>query len=295
MIDDILVIDCHNHANYMGNNFKSTIENMDRYNIDKAWIMPCEIPMGEWCPDNANEVFGFTEKSKNIFENALEFKDKCPERFILGYCPDPRDPFAIDKLDAVLHTYDIKYCGEWKFRSMLDNWDNIDLFRYCGEHNLPVVIHLDYPIFCHQKYPRRHWWYGGSIESFERAIQLCPNTTFIGHAPGFWANISGDFNFDEGGSYPKGKIAPGGKVSEMLRKYPNLYCDLSGNSGTNAISRDVEFAKDFVEEFQDRLLYARDMYHSNQLQEAISALDLPKEILRKIYSGNALKLLGEEV
>ncbi|MBQ2881195.1 MAG: hypothetical protein IJE40_02900, partial [Clostridia bacterium] len=76
MIDDILVVDCHNHANYMGNNFKSTIENMDRYNIDKAWIMPCEIPMGEWCPDNANEVFGFTEKSKNIFENALEFKDK---------------------------------------------------------------------------------------------------------------------------------------------------------------------------------------------------------------------------
>ena len=48
MIDDILVIDSHNHAHYHGNNLKTTLENMDRYNIDKAWIMPCEIPLNEW-------------------------------------------------------------------------------------------------------------------------------------------------------------------------------------------------------------------------------------------------------
>ncbi len=290
MIDDILVIDSHNHAHYHGNNLQTTLDNMDRYNIDKAWIMPCEIPLNEWCPDNAHEVTGFTKDAKITFENALYYKEHRPERFILGFCPDPRDPYAIDRLDAAVHTYGIQYCGEWKFRMMFDNWDTIDLYRYCGEHNLPVVLHLEYPLQLKQKYPRPHWWYGGTIESLERALQLCPETTFIGHAPGFWANISGSYDFKTE-FYPKGKIAPGGKVPELLRKYPNLYCDISGTSGANAMSRDPEFSVKFIEEFQDKILYGRDLYHHNLQQETLASLNLPKEILRKIYSGNSLKLV----
>ena len=90
-------------------------------------------------------------------------------------------------------------------------------------------------------------------------------------------------------SYPKGKVTPGGKVVEYLRKYPNLYCDISAGSGCGALSRDPEFAREFLLEFQDRVLYARD-YFDNGHQELINSLNLPQPVLDKIYAGNALKL-----
>jgi predicted TIM-barrel fold metal-dependent hydrolase len=43
-------------------------------------------------------------------------------------------------------------------------------------------------------------------------------------------------------------------------------------------------------EIQDRLLYARD-YFDNQHQDFLNALDLPADVLAKLYSGNALKLV----
>jgi hypothetical protein len=165
------------------------------------------------------------------------------------------------------------------------------MYRYCGERGLPVVVHIDYEFDTGSKYPRPNWWYGGGIEAFERAIRACPGTVFNGHAPGFWAHISGDDQYDKVG-YPGGEVAPGGKVVEMLRQYPNLYGDLSAGSGYNALHRDPEFAKDFVLEFQDRLLYARD-YFDGRHQEFLNSLTLPKQVLDRIYAGNALKLVPD--
>ncbi|MEF3307725.1 amidohydrolase family protein [Paenibacillus sp. GYB004] len=76
----------------------------------------------------------------------------------------------------------------------------------------------------------------------------------------------------------------------MLRKYRNLYCDISAGSGARAFSRDPEFAREFILEFQDRILYGRD-YFDNVHQEVLEALQLPDDVLAKIYSGNALKLV----
>ena len=44
-----------------------------------------------------------------------------------------------------------------------------------------------------------------------------------------------------------------------MRRYPNLYGDLSAGSGFGAISRDPEFGYAFLEEFQDRLYFALDL------------------------------------
>jgi predicted TIM-barrel fold metal-dependent hydrolase len=76
----------------------------------------------------------------------------------------------------------------------------------------------------------------------------------------------------------------------MLRTYPNLYCDLSAGSGLNALQRDVEFAKEFIFEFQDRLLFGRDFFDDN-LYKFLISLSLPQEILDKIFYKNALKLV----
>lgn len=173
---------------------------------------------------------------------------------------------------------------------MYDNPDAIRMFRFCGEKGLPVVVHIDYEFDAGYAYPRPNWWYGGGIDAFERAVQACPDTIFIGHAPGFWAHISGDDQYART-PYPKGKVVPGGKVIEMLRKYPNLYCDISAGSGCNALERDLAFAKQFLIEFQDRILYGRD-YFDNRHQEVLASLQLPQSVLNKIYAENALRLIG---
>ena len=89
-----------------------------------------------------------------------------------------------------------------------------------------------------------------------------------------------------------GPIVPGGKLVRLMETYPNLYCDMSASSGCRALSRDLEFTKAFLTEFQDRILYARD-YIDNVHQELIESLGLSDEIKAKIYAGNAQKLIGQ--
>ena len=84
-------------------------------------------------------------------------------------------------------------------------------------------------------------------------------------------------------------MLPGGRIPELLEKYPNLYCDLSAGSGCNALSRDPEFGKKFLITWQDRCVYARD-YFDNIHQEFINSLNLDQEVCDKIYYKNALKL-----
>jgi hypothetical protein len=163
------------------------------------------------------------------------------------------------------------------------------MYRWCGEKGLPVTVHVQYDISDPKvKYPREDW-YGGGMDPFERAVAACPDTNFLGHGPGFWATISGDGK-ETTSHYPDGKVVPGGKLVAMLRKYKNLYCDLSAGSGCRSMTRDLGHARKFCMEFQDRILYARD-YFDDQHQKTLNSLGLPKKVLDKIYSGNALKLV----
>jgi predicted TIM-barrel fold metal-dependent hydrolase len=59
-----------------------------------------------------------------------------------------------------------------------------------------------------------------------------------------------------------------------------------------ALKRDPVFAKQFLVEFQDRVLYARDNF-DNKHQEFINSLSLSASVLEKIYSSNAEKLIKE--
>jgi len=81
-------------------------------------------------------------------------------------------------------------------------------------------------------------------------LKAFPKTTFIGHADAFWANVSADYHNEA--AYPSGPIARGGITDRLLGDYPNLYGDLSANSGNNMLSRDAEFTRDFLRRHQDK-------------------------------------------
>jgi len=284
------IIDAHNHP-CLYHNLEAILKNMALCGIDRTFLLTWDCPEDEYDP-TSNYDKPVTDGHGPIpYPLLRDYKERAPEKVVLGYAPDPRRPDAIDRLQAGIKTDGVQVCGEIKLRMMYDNLDALRLFRFAGEQGLPVTVHIDYAFPRGQKYPRPDYWYGGGIEPFERVLRACPGTNFLGHAPGFWAHISGDDRFDKE-PYPKGDVVPGGKLLQMLRDYPNLYCDMSAGSAYNALSRNLAFTKNFLLEFQDRVVYGRDQF-DNIHQELLDSLGLPEEVLRKVLAGNALKLIHE--
>jgi predicted TIM-barrel fold metal-dependent hydrolase len=218
-------------------------------------------------------------------------REHYPERFVVGYCPHPAVGNAPALLQSAVRVHGVQVCGEWKFRIPFDDPRSLELFYVAGELKLPVVLHLDVPYL--QIDGRRTYqplWYGGTVDNLERALQACPDTIFIGHAPGFWREISGDADSDPD-MYPFGSVKPGGKVQRLLEQYPNLYADLSAGSGRKALARDPEHAVAFLTKFSDRLLFARD-YYEQDLHNFLQTLPLGEEVVEKIYYKNAEALLS---
>lgn len=285
-------IDVHNHPDFLGKNFDSFIKDMDEKGISKTCLLSWENPWDE-NPAEVLDVLATTTDDKALvpFERCVAYYEKMPERFILGYAPDPREIGAISKMKSAIDTYGVKICGEVKFRMMYDNPDAIDLFRYCGERGLPVDLHIDNAEahLAENGAPRRHYWYGGDIYTLERLLELCPETNFLGHAPGFWGCISNDDEWKTV-AYPEGPVIRGGMVERLLEKHKNLYCDCSAGSGVRALGRDREYTKELINTYSDRFIFGRDNF-TNDLSEFIDNLGLSQDVLEKFYHKNLERLI----
>ncbi|MGH9361248.1 MAG: amidohydrolase family protein, partial [Thermoanaerobaculia bacterium] len=282
------VIDIHNHVYWLGHDPKKMVANMDRFGIDRSWLLSWEAP--------AREIDAAYDESLNPLGVGIPFSDivraseMFPERFVPGYAPDPRRPEARALLRSAVKLHGVRVFGELKVRMHYDDPDALAIFQLCGDLGLPVVFHLDVVLPPGSIQTARQYWYGGAIDNVERALQRCPRTQFIGHAPGFWREISGDAGREPLG-LPRGKpVVQGGKILKLLDRYPNLHCDLSAGSGHTALSRDPAFSRKFLIDYQDRVLYGRDQY-DNVHQELLRSLDLPKEALARVLAGNALRLV----
>ncbi len=288
------IIDVHNHPDWHGHNLDKFIKNMDDNGISQTWLLSWECNYNDYSKGYAKavpaEVMG-SATGPIPFSRCVSYKERAPERFILGYAPDPRRPNAPEMLEAAKCIYGAQTCGEVKVRMMYDDREALRLFRKAGKLKMPVTLHLQDEIGDRDG-GWQEWW-GGDIDTLERMLQACPETIFLGHALTFWIHISGDDLYKTAGYPPiPCKVQPGGRLPELLRKYPNLYCDWSAGSGCYALKRDPVFAKEFIDEFQDKFCYARD-YFDTIHQDFIKSLDLPESILEKIYHKNAERLLTE--
>lgn len=170
-----------------------------------------------------------------------------------------------------------------KLRLRADNDDVQRIYARCGEGGWPVLFHMDR---CLQPGGR---WYMANVERLEPMLRKYPDTVFIGHGPGWWAEISGDAD-EVKTAYPSGSVADGGRLPRLLHEYDNLYADISAGSGHNALSRDLDFGRQFVIDLQDRLLYGTDN-HDTQHIELLRAMDLPTEVFEKVTERNAGRLV----
>ena len=141
--------------------------------------------------------------------------------------------------------------GEMKFHVALDSPEMRRVYDVAAELQVPVMMHIQtFPHF------EGEMPYNTGYTQFDKIIRAYPKTNFIGHGDLFWAHISADVPTDRG--YPAGPIKSGGLTDRWLSDFPNLYADMSANSGNNALSRDPEFSPGFITRHQSKLIFGSD-------------------------------------
>lgn len=248
---------------------------MDAHSVARAVVHPLVSPEARMVPLTTHYVLEQTRPHR--------------ERLIPFCAIDPRHP----SLDGVKPKIDLlrRYVeagargfGEHKIGLPIDDERNLELYAACAELDLPILFHMDG--YRNTDEP--------GLPGLEHTLQQVPDATFVGHAQGWWASISGDVTAEDMYGYPEGPVQPGGALDRLMDEYPNLYGDLSAGSGANAIQRDPEFGREFVIRWADRLLFATDYLTPGQnipQFDLYRSLDLPDDVCAKIYRDNARELL----
>ncbi|MBS0664149.1 MAG: amidohydrolase family protein [Verrucomicrobia bacterium] len=293
------LVDSHQHVRWHQRNEHDLVADLDAHGIEYAWLLTWNLGPAEQSPEHANYLNPALTLPDGShpgipLSDLLATRVQYPRRFVVGYCPHPAWPNAPALLEAAHRMHDVRICGEWKFRLHFDDPRCLAVFRMAGKLRLPVVLHLDVPWLPQPQTGERTFqpsWYGGTVERLERALQACPETVFVGHAPGFWRKISGDAD-RSADPYPASPVAPGGRLYRLFDTYPNLVADLSAGSGRNALARDPAHAVQFLTRYADRLLFGRD-YYGQELHAFLQTLPLPADVTEKIYSQNAERLVAK--
>lgn len=265
---------------------EQVLEYHEKLGIDKGILLPISSPEGQLSPIPSEQCKYLSDRSAGHF---------------YWFCNvDPRAVFntLTSDLSRLLRHYKaLGAKGLGELTSQLDADDpKVDhLFTCCEECELPVIIHIaptageSYGIHDEIGLPR-----------LEKMLQKHPNLKLIGHSQPFWAEIDGNLTEEIRGTYPTGKITKEGRLVELMRKYPNLYCDLSAGSGSNAMMRDPDFACKFLEEFSDRIMYGCDICLPGQtfpfafrdfLYQMVDEGKLSAETYCKIARENAIRIL----
>ena len=250
---------------------------MDAHDIAQAVVLPLTSP----------ESSSFLLTSDFVLAETKPHRDR-----LIPFCSiDPRTSYTGGTkglLDMLKRWIDLgaKGFGEHKPGVNIDDKGNMALYAACNELKLPLLFHID---------NQRNMDKPG-LPGLEKAIKEHPHVNFIGHGPGWWASISGGISETELGGYPKGKVNPGGAIDALMQKYPNIHADLSAGSGAGAISRDLEFGREFLIRRQDRICFGTDFLAPGQDVPQFDLfeqrLTLPEDVQAKVFRNNARKLLG---
>lgn len=273
-------IDVHTHLGRTWNHTRELtaaglIEWMDEHAVARAVVMPVVSP----------EAASYLNPTEFVLAQTKAHRD----RLIPFCCVDPRTSYSGKRhgLKHMLQEYvdqGVKGFGEHKVGLPIDDPRSMELYAVCGDLRLPVLFHLD---------EQRNTDEPG-LPGLERVLKAHPTTTFIGHGPGWWASISGDVTPEDLGGYPTGPVAPGGAMDRLMEAYPNLYGELSADSGAGAIGRDKTFGKSFLVRHADRLLFGTDYLSPGQkvMQfDLLREFDLPPDVEARIAHDNAKRVL----
>lgn len=314
-------IDAHFHPNLNGFRPGKITEYLDREKIDRIWLFSWE-ELNPPVPQLYNNI---------SIEEIMEAYQHEPDRVVPFYAPDPTQANVCDLMEKYIEK-GVKGYGELKVTARWNDEEITSLLSYLRKIKMPLVFHNELERYHYlppkqsffQKYFEKlmNGGFNGvsrlyidrfmnstglfrkSIEKnlvffpgymldmaeLEQQLQNFPDVIFIAHGPLFWKAISGDY--DPVIKYDRGPIKKKGISVRLLEEYENLYADISGNSGYNALKRDKAFSQWFLERFAHKLLYGTDNYMLNQ-KELLKSFHLEAGKMKKIMGENATNILND--
>lgn len=266
------IIDIHQHTNYSGRTDDQLIAHQKAMGVTTTVLLPA----GKWYGLDAQ--CGGNDSVAN-----LSSRMSGAYRFFANEIPYLGE--AKETITTFLKRGGIGI-GEQKFRVLSDSRYLANVAAIAAEFNVPILL---------------HFWdgdYNMEFVRFHKTLEKFPKVNWIGHAQTFWGNI--DANYKQGDMYPTGKVTRGGLTDKYLGDYANMFADMSAGSGLNAILRDEEHYRGFMERHQDKLMFGSDCNdvlgrgpgcQGAQILAGIRRVAPTEEIRRKILFGNAKRVL----
>ncbi len=277
------VIDIHQHLGYSGRPGDVLLAHQHAMGISQTILLPAGRPANTPAT-HQGQANGLQAQCLGN-EACYQFTKAHRRRFLSGANDVPDLADAVKEIEKYLKLGGV-VIGEQKFGVECDSAEMQKIYQLAADYRVPVLMHW------------QHGTYNYGFERFYRMLQKYPQTTFIGHAQTWWANIDRNHK-DQSVLYPKGPVTPGGLTDRYLSDYPNIFGDLSAGSGLNALTRDEDHARDFLQRHQDKLLYGSDCNdragtgaacQGAQTLAAVRRLAPGQSIQRKLLCENARRV-----
>ncbi|HRU04260.1 MAG TPA: amidohydrolase family protein [Candidatus Brocadiia bacterium] len=260
------------------------IERYDKIGVEKAVILPGVTPECAYVPQSNQEAIDIARTTG---------------RFVPFCNVDPRS--MTNSADAPLNEL-LEYYREQGCKGVGEVTANLpflhpmvqNLFKHAQSTGMLLTFHIG-PFIggCYGLYDEP------GLPQLEQSLRRFPGLKFLGHSQPFWAEMAPLETLGDRCGYPSYPIRQEGVVPKLMRKYPNLYGDLSAGSGHNALARDEEYAGRFLEEFQDRLLFGTDICAPDTPTPLVDLLlklrasgRISETVFPKVARENAVRLLG---
>lgn len=263
---------------------EEVIKRYDELGIEKGILLPLIGPE-TYIPQSNAEV--------------MEICKRYPDRFVPFFNIDPRGIRNSEFTDFSPWIDWFKEHGCLGVGEFMPNMRFLEprvlnMFRQFEAAGLPVIF--DDTVYVNYHYGLVD---DPGLPQLEMVLNMFPKLILLGHGPAFWSEIGVLDTVYDRGRYPNYPIREEGAVPKLFRRYRNLWGDLSAGSGYNALARDVDYAVQFLNEFQDRLCFGTDIcYAKQELPLAGFLIDLKKsgriseEVFEKVARGNIKRLLN---
>jgi len=174
--------------------------------------------------------------------------------------------------EATIEGYVDKGCkgvGEIKTKTPIDHPQMLTLYRVAHQHKLPVLIHMV------DEYCPDIFRLMGALSEIQ--------CNMVFHGWGWWNHFHDRI------------------VEKIVSEHPNVYMDISANSGYKTLYRNIVYTKYFLTKYSNHILYGTDFpmltiddgtqFGSNQQHmELLRGLNLPQSCVENIMYKNAVKL-----
>ena len=235
------IIDIHQHTHYHDRTDDQMLAHQRAMGVTTTILLPAGRIV-ERPSTHAGKSNGLAARCTGN-EAAVAFAKAHPGEFLFGANEVTDLPEAKGEIEKYLKL-GAKLIAEQKFSVQCDSPESERLYALAADYGVPILMHF------------QEGTYNSGFKRLPAMFKKFPKTIFIMHAQTTWANI--DANYDWKSLYPTGPVAKGGLTSQYLADHANCFADMSAGSGLNALLRDEEHTRWFLEKHQDKILYGSD-------------------------------------